>query len=114
MNKDEFISDPHKLGSAKYHFIVAIEGSLDLCNHIIAKNRYRTPEDYADTFQVLYEQGVFTKEFTDTLKKMARFRNRLIHLYWEVSEEELYQILQQRLSDIDLFLKEFGSFIRLT
>ena len=47
--KERFLSDPHMIGSAKYNFIVAIEGIIDLCNHVIAKNGFRTPEDYADT-----------------------------------------------------------------
>lgn len=111
--KDAFLSEPHKIGSAKYSLIVAIEGALDLCNHIIAKNGYRTPEDYADTFKVMAERDAFDAEFTNTLIQMARFRNRLVHIYWEVDDDELYHILQTRLQDIRDFLKRFGAFIGL-
>ena len=88
--RDDFLSDPHKIGSAKYSLIVAIEGTIDLCNHIIAKNAFRTPEDYADTFRVMAEKGAFTEEFTNILIQMARFRNRLVHIYWEIDNNELY------------------------
>ena len=37
LSQDEFLSDPDKIGSSKYHFIVAIESSIDMCNHIIAQ-----------------------------------------------------------------------------
>ncbi|OGW73017.1 MAG: antitoxin [Nitrospirae bacterium RIFCSPHIGHO2_02_FULL_40_19] len=111
--KNTFLSEPHKIGSAKYSLIVAIEGAIDLCNHIIAKNGYRTPEDYADTFKVMTERGAFDAEFTNTLIQMARFRNRLVHIYWEVDNNELYHILQTRLQDIKEFLKKFGAFIGL-
>ena len=80
----DFLADPHKIGSAKYNFIVAIEGMIDLCNHVIAKNSFRAPEDYADTFGVMAERGAFDEEYTNTLTQMARFRNRLVHIYWEV------------------------------
>ena len=50
LSEKEFLSDTHKVGSAKYNLIVAIEGAVDICNHIISKNGFRTPEDYADTF----------------------------------------------------------------
>jgi uncharacterized protein YutE (UPF0331/DUF86 family) len=63
----QFAADPHKLGSAKYNFIVAIEGTVDLCNHVIVKNGFRTPEDYADTFRVMAERGAFDSKFTDSL-----------------------------------------------
>lgn len=112
LSEEEFLSDPHKIGSAKYNLIVAIEGMIDLCNHIIAKNGFRTPEDYADTFKVMYELGAFSKEFTATLIQMARFRNRLVHIYWEIDDNELYRILKSHLPDIKTFLENFGRFIR--
>lgn len=111
LSAEDFLSDTHKIGSAKYSFIVAIEGMIDLCNHIIAKNGYRAPEDYADTFRVLVERGAFDEEYTNTLIQMARFRNRLVHIYWEVDDNELYRIIQTRLQDIRDFLKKFGKFL---
>ena len=111
LSEETFIADPHKIGSAKYSLIVAIEGAVDLCNHIISKNGYRTPEDYGDTFRVMAEQGCFDKEFTTSLIQMARFRNRLVHIYWEIDDKEIYRIIQTRIGDIRRFLKEYGAFI---
>jgi len=34
---------------------------------------------------------------------MARFRNRLVHLYWDVEAETIYNILQSHLSDFERF-----------
>ncbi|MEK6698218.1 MAG: DUF86 domain-containing protein [Nitrospirota bacterium] len=113
LHKDAFLSDPHKISSAKYNFIVAIEGIVDLCNHLIAKNAFRTPEDYADTFKVLAEKGAFDRDFTGTLIQMARFRNRLVHIYWEVNSDELHHILTTRLDDVRRFLKQYGAFAGL-
>jgi len=107
----DFLTDTHKIGSAKYSMIVAIEGAADLCNHIIAKNGFRTAEDYADTFQVMKEQGAFDEEFTNSLIQMARFRNRLVHIYWDINDKELFRIIQDRLENIKRFLKEYGNFI---
>jgi len=107
----DFLTDQHRGGSAKYNLIIAVEGMIDLCNHIIAKNGFRTPEDYADTFKVMAEKGAFDEQFTATLIQMARFRNRLVHIYWEVDGNELYRIIQTRLPDIKTFLENFGRFI---
>ncbi len=111
LSKDDFFKDPHKIASSKYHLIVAIEGAIDLCNHIISKNGFRTPEDYADTFKVMYENGAFKEDFTYTLFKMARFRNRLVHLYREIDNNELYTIIQSHIIDIRNFLKAFGVYL---
>jgi len=48
-----FLDNPDKIASAKYHFIVAIEACIDMCNHLISINELRVPEDYADTFRVM-------------------------------------------------------------
>ena len=111
LTEKEFISDPHRVGSAKYSLIVAIEGAVDLCNHIISKNGFRAPEDYADTFRVMMERGAFEAEFTQTLIQMAKFRNRLVHIYWNIDDLEMYKIIQTRLDDIKRFLTVFGAFI---
>jgi uncharacterized protein YutE (UPF0331/DUF86 family) len=57
------------------------------------------------------ERGVFDEEFTTSLIQMARFRNRLVHLYWDIDDREMYKIIQTRLQDIKRFLKEYGAFI---
>ena len=108
-----FLGDPDKMGSAKYNLVIAIESAIDICNHIISQNGYRSPDDYADTFRVLGEQSVFDEAFTKELRDMAKFRNRLIHLYWEVDDEQLYQILQTRLNDFKLFLDCVAAFLNL-
>jgi uncharacterized protein YutE (UPF0331/DUF86 family) len=112
-DKESFLSDHDKIGSAKYNFIVAIESAIDICNHTISQNGYRSPEDYADTFQVLGEQGAFDKDFIKVLKDMAKFRNRLIHLYWEVDDKQVYEILQSRLDDFKTFLDNIAIFLNL-
>ena len=109
--QDEFLNDPDKIGSTKYHFIVAIESSIDMCNHIISRNGYRVPEDYGDTFRVMGEVGALDTDFSDDLRNMAKFRNRLVHLYWEVDDQQLYEILQNRLVDFKKFLDSLASFL---
>ena len=111
--QDAFLADPHKIASAKYNFILAIEAAVDMGSHLISKNRWRTPEDYADTFRVLGEKGVFEVPFVQELVKMARLRNRLVHLYWEVDDREVYRILTTRLGDLERFLKGIGEYIGL-
>lgn len=75
----DFLSDPHKIGSAKYNFIVVIEGIIDLCNHIISKNAFRTPEDYADTFRVM-KRGHSTKNLL-----IRSFRWQDSETVWSIS-----------------------------
>jgi uncharacterized protein YutE (UPF0331/DUF86 family) len=101
--KDDLLADFTKTGSVRYYLHVGIECCLDAANHIIAARSLRPPSDYADTFTVLGEAGVVPTAFVPTLQQMARLRNRLVHLYWEVDDEILYQILTSELDDFDRF-----------
>ena len=76
----QFLPDADKVASAKYHFVVAIECCLDLAGHVIASERYRAPADSADAFTVLVEKGVCPMDLEESLRAMARFRNRLVHV----------------------------------
>ena len=111
--RDDFLRDPDKIDSAKYNFIVAIESAVDLGSHIVARNALRAPKDYADTFEVLKEAGAFDESFTPRLKAMARFRNRLVHLYWEVEDESLRRFLEENLDDFARFLRDIARFMEL-
>jgi len=39
---------------------------------------------------------------------MAKFRNRLVHLYWESGDRQVHEILQSRLPDFTRFLKHLS------
>ena len=57
------------------------------------------------------EAGAFDGDFAEELKNMAKFRNRLVHLYWEVDDAQLYDILQHRLGDFKKFLNSIAQFL---
>ena len=98
-----FLADTDKVASAKYHFVVAIECCLDLAAHIIASERFRTPADSADAFTVLVERGVCPVDLEESLRAMARFHNRLVHVYWEVDNGLLAEYMQHHLVDFDRY-----------
>jgi uncharacterized protein YutE (UPF0331/DUF86 family) len=109
--REQLINDPVPLGSAERYLQVAIEACLDIANHIIAAERLRPPKDYADVFSVLQEADLIPAEFLPALQRMARFRNRLVHLYWDVDAETIYEILQARLDDFDRFKGHILAFL---
>lgn len=111
MPEAEFKTDKHRQSSAKYNFIVAIEAAIDIANHLISKRGFRAPEDYADTFKVLADAKVIQKDFASELAQMARFRNRLVHLYWNVDTSEIWKIIQSRLDDFEAYISQIGAFL---
>jgi uncharacterized protein YutE (UPF0331/DUF86 family) len=98
---DNFLKDKIIAGSAKYYLQVSIECCLDVVNHIIASERFRAPKDYADSFKIIEEQGLVSAELGTKLRQMAKFRNRLVHLYGEIEDSYVYQFIQEDLKDIE-------------
>ncbi len=109
--QDTFLDDFTKAESAKYLLQVSIGCCLDIAHHIIADEGYRVPSSYADAFAVLSENGVIPPDFLPVLKKMVSFRNRLVHLYWEVDHRAVYQILQENLADFEKYIAYITDFI---
>jgi uncharacterized protein YutE (UPF0331/DUF86 family) len=109
--KDDFLKDFTNTESAKHLLQVSIECSLDIAHHIVADEGYRTPSDYYDTFTVLHENGILPASFMPTLRQMVSFRNRVVHLYWDVDNATVYRILQDNLDDFDEYIKYILDYI---
>lgn len=103
LSEEEFLADFRNTESAKYLFVTAIEAAIDLCNHLVSKRGGRPPEDYADCFRALAELGMIEGDFAQRLAQMARFRNLLVHLYWQVDNRKVFQMIQQNLEDFVTF-----------
>lgn len=114
LNREDFLGDFTKIESAKHLFQVSVECCLDVSNHIIASERFRTPKSYAESFEILAEQGIVPQTFLPTLRQMVQFRNRLVHLYWEVDAKVVYEILQKNLGDLDTFARYIAEYIART
>lgn len=99
----EFLADEEGLAACKYLLLTAIEDVIAMANHVIASEGYRSPADYGDAFRILVEQRVLEPGLGVRLAAMARFRNLLVHVYAEVDESRLHDILQNDLADCDAF-----------
>ena len=76
-----------------------IELCVDIANLIIADEKFRVPTSYSDTFKVLEEEGLISDEQCNTMKKMAQFRNIIVHHYDKIDETIIVNILRQNLKD---------------
>jgi uncharacterized protein YutE (UPF0331/DUF86 family) len=105
IDKQNFLSDFRNTDSAKYLLQVSIECCLDIATHIIASEKFRSPNDYADSFRVLHERGIIPDELIGRLEEMAKFRNRLVHIYWEINDDLIYEIIRNNRNDFNLFIQ---------
>lgn len=93
----------HKL--AEYHLHRALEGVFNIGSHILSRIPGGTATQYREIAEKLGEFGIVPTDFAKgKLTLMAKYRNRLVHFYAEITPDELYEILQKDLADFGLFL----------
>jgi len=109
LSAESFLADPNRIGNAKYHFVIAIECCVDLANHIVSSEGLRMPQSGADSFAVLAEAGIVAQPSLTDLQAMARFRNRLVHMYWEVEDALVYEYLTTKLGTLGSFASALAS-----
>ena len=118
VERDKFINDRLLIASTERFFQLAIESCLNIGNKILSIEQLskpaKVPETYADVFQELGSIGIIDKNFALQLVKMAKFRNRLVHIYWDINPEELYNYLQNNLNDFKRFINEIVKYLNST
>jgi uncharacterized protein YutE (UPF0331/DUF86 family) len=101
---ESFISDRRNPASAESYFRRALEALLDLGRHILAKGFGLAVTEYKEIAQRLAEQGILSADDGRGLEKMAGYRNRMVHFYQEISNQEFYEICSHQLMDVESLL----------
>ncbi len=88
-------------------FQAAIESCTDIAAHIVAVYQLGQPQESRDVYRFLVEAGYLDTSFGEAMMAMVSFRNRIVHLYWDVDIDRLYHYLQH---DLPL-LRRFRDFV---
>jgi uncharacterized protein YutE (UPF0331/DUF86 family)/predicted nucleotidyltransferase len=89
----------------------AAEGCITIGNHLVARLGLRAPQDYADVFRVLGDNGVLPNALVRQMADMARFRNLLVHVYWAIDHERVHNALADRLAILDSFVRTIAGWL---
>lgn len=101
----EIVSDIHKKGALERYLYLAVQATIDLAEAIIAYKKFRKPTNMAEAFYILNEEGIITYELAEKMISMVGFRNIITHDYGKINYDIVYDILQNKLSDIEEFIK---------
>lgn len=104
--KEVFINNRHLYAELEHYFRRSLEGILTAGTHILSRLPMET-KDYAAIIQSLGTAGVIPAEFAQHNIGLAGYRNRLVHMYWEVTPAELYDTAKEHADDIGAFAEYF-------
>ena len=61
--------------------------------------------------ETLGRLGIVSDELSNKLVAMARFRNLLVHRYWEIDNQRVLNIARENIYDLLVFLSAVGDAI---
>lgn len=82
----------------------ACEACLDLAIHIISERNLGVPQSSRNAFDLLFRNGLLSKELNQSIKAMVGFRNIAIHDYQGVQVEIIQGIIEEQLGDFEQFI----------
>jgi uncharacterized protein YutE (UPF0331/DUF86 family) len=103
---EKFHADSDNFRIAFYDLHRALEAVMDIGSHILSRIPGARPSSYKDIPMLLVKHKIIPSKFaSEKLLKMAGYRNRMVHFYGEITEKELYEIIQKDLKDFSVFCK---------
>jgi len=109
---EDFKEDFRISGSTERYLQLAIECIIDIGNEIISSLQLKKPERYRDIAYILYEAKIIPKNLADIISSMIGFRNLLVHDYASISKDIVYEFLQTRLKDFEIFINYISKWLK--
>jgi len=109
ISKERFLKDTTIQLSAQRALEVCVNICIDIGSHILSLNKNGTPETYSQIFEKLEALKIIDGKRKVNLVEMVKFRNLLGHLYMEIDNEILYEIIKTKLDVFNLFKKDIYS-----
>jgi uncharacterized protein YutE (UPF0331/DUF86 family) len=100
--KASFLTDRHKIAAAESYLRRALEALFDIGRHVLAKRFAYPATEYKEIAKGLSENKVLIEKEAELMRKMAGYRNRMVHFYHEITPEELHEICLYHISEIKL------------
>jgi len=89
----------------RYHLIAIAEALASIALHVCRNLLNQRPETPIHAFRLLAERGVISNEVFVELSKFMRLRNLLVHRYWVVDDEKVYESIKRDFKCIEEFLE---------
>ncbi len=85
---------------AEHTLQIAIQAAMDVASHIVSDEKLGEPTTNSQLFEILAHAGWLQAEQSDRLRKMAGFRNVLVHGYAVVDPAIVRDVVENHLGDL--------------
>ena len=85
------------------NLFAAVQACIDLAAHVVSSEGYGLPGTQAEAFTLLEKHGVVDPALAADLRRMAGFRNVVVHRYAEIDPVAVDRIVEKHLDDLRRF-----------
>lgn len=103
-NLEEFEKNKMLRGVVERELYVIAQAVIDLAEAIVAYKNLRKPTTMRESFDILGEANILPKDFLVDFSKIVGFRNALAHDYQDLKIETTYDVLKNKLKQVEEFL----------
>ncbi|PUA34191.1 MAG: hypothetical protein B9J98_00945 [Candidatus Terraquivivens tikiterensis] len=90
--------------SIRYLVIQLVEAASSVCLHILLNVFGERAEGFPECFARLSAKGVISRDLARGLSTAARLRSLLVHRYWTIDDERVYESVRRGLADFEEFV----------
>jgi uncharacterized protein YutE (UPF0331/DUF86 family) len=101
----------HERLSMRYLIIQVVEAASSICMHILTGFFNERIEGFPECFIRLGVKGIIPRDLASRLASAARLRNLLVHRYWVILDEKVYESIKNGLKDFQGFTKHVREFL---
>jgi uncharacterized protein YutE (UPF0331/DUF86 family) len=116
MPEKDFWQDHRNILAIEQLLLRAIEASGSICLHFAVKKLKKGVDSFSQCFELMLENGLVDKNLSENLIRMSRFRNLLVHKYWNIDEKRVYEYAKNNLADFEKFIssikQQINGFLR--
>jgi uncharacterized protein YutE (UPF0331/DUF86 family) len=111
-SKDEFLQNKHHIAAAESYLRRSLEALFDIGRHILAKKFAFPATEYKEIAKGLSDKNVIVGIEAEWMRKMAGYRNRMVHFYHEITPDELQEICLNHSGEIRILLERMLQWVK--
>lgn len=100
----------HEKFSMRYLVIQLVEAASSICVHILLNAFKEEVEGFPECFTRLGVKDIVPEDLAGRLSSAARLRNLLVHRYWTIVDEKVYESVKGGLKDFEHFISYIEKF----
>jgi len=93
-------------GAVERYLYLAVQATIDVAEAFISLRDFRKPTTMKEAFEILEEEKIISVESREKMVKLAGFRNFIAHDYEKIDYDIVYDVLQNKLKDLEDFVSE--------